>query len=239
VADEERYGIAELAEAAEVSVRTVRYYIAEGLLPPAVTAGARSYYTREHLDRLRVIGRMKDAFLPLREIRRHLTGLDDGAIREIADASAVVHSAEMLGPADEPLGIAEELEARYEEPPSPESTAFIYGREDVRPAKSYQRTLHEPRQSSASEYIARVLGRSSPRWAPLTPARSVSAAPSVDRLAGAPDPAAAPAPSSPEAVAWRRIRIGDDAELLIREDAYHRRRDKIDWLVDWARKVFG
>ena len=39
--------------------------------------------------------------------------------------------------------------------------------------------------------------------------------------------------------AWRRIAIGDDAELLIREEAYHRRRDKVDWLIEWARKVLG
>ncbi len=89
--------------------------------------------------------------------------------------------------------------------------------------------LHEPRQSSASEYIARVLGRSTPRppSAPAAPPPPVPA--SFDH----------PTPAPEEAAAWRRIRIGDDAELLIREDAYRRRRDKIDWLVDWARKVLG
>lgn len=37
---------------------------------------------------------------------------------------------------------------------------------------------------------------------------------------------------------WRRVPLGDDAELLIRESVYQRRRDRVDWLVAWARKVF-
>src|SRR4051812_15528391 len=79
--DETRYSLQELTRAANVSVRTVRYYIAEGLLPPPVSAGARSFYGEPHLDRLRLIGLLKDSFLPLKEIRRRLTGLDDAAVR--------------------------------------------------------------------------------------------------------------------------------------------------------------
>jgi hypothetical protein len=26
-------------------------------------------------------------------------------------------------------------------------------------------------------------------------------------------------------------------ELLVRDDIYRRRRDRVDWLIDWARKV--
>ena len=43
--------LAELTEAADVSVRTVRYYIAEGLLPPPEGSGPGSAYARGHLDR--------------------------------------------------------------------------------------------------------------------------------------------------------------------------------------------
>ena len=48
--------------------------------------------------------------------------------------------------------------------------------------------------------------------------------------AGEPDHAA------PE-VAWRRLRIDEEAELLISDDLYRRRRDKVDWLIEWARRV--
>src|SRR5688572_20946479 len=84
VVDAHQFGIGELAEEAGVSVRTVRYYIAEGLLPPPVVAGARSHYTRAHLDRLRLIGHLKAAYLPLREIRRRLDALDEGQVALLA-----------------------------------------------------------------------------------------------------------------------------------------------------------
>ncbi|MDP9366568.1 MAG: MerR family transcriptional regulator, partial [Chloroflexota bacterium] len=75
-----RLGLKELTEAAGVSVRTVRYYIAEGLLPPPAGAGPGSHYTAAHLDRLRLIARLKAAYLPLKEIRRRLAGQDDAEV---------------------------------------------------------------------------------------------------------------------------------------------------------------
>jgi DNA-binding transcriptional MerR regulator len=82
--DEPSYSLDELTSAAGVTVRTVRYYIAEGLLPPPVGGGPRSRYTRDHLDRLRLIGRLKDAFMPLKEIRRRLQSMSDEEIQEAA-----------------------------------------------------------------------------------------------------------------------------------------------------------
>jgi iron-sulfur cluster repair protein YtfE (RIC family) len=38
---------------------------------------------------------------------------------------------------------------------------------------------------------------------------------------------------------WRRIPLGEDAELVISERAYTRHRERIDWLIRWARKVFA
>jgi DNA-binding transcriptional MerR regulator len=77
------YTLSELAEATGVTPRTVRYYISEGLLPAPVAAGPRSHYTELHLQRLRLIGLMKEAYLPLREIRRRLLELDDNRIDEV------------------------------------------------------------------------------------------------------------------------------------------------------------
>ena len=69
----ERLTLGALTAAADVSVRTVRYYIAEGLLPPPEGSGPGSAYTQGHLDRLRLIQRLKEAYLPLKEIRRRLS----------------------------------------------------------------------------------------------------------------------------------------------------------------------
>ena len=79
----ERLTLGELTAAADVSVRTVRYYIAEGLLPPPEGSGPGSSYSQGHLDRLRLIQRFKEAYLPLKEIRRRLSGLSDEEVRSL------------------------------------------------------------------------------------------------------------------------------------------------------------
>src|SRR5215218_8644551 len=84
--DGERLTLSELTAAADVSVRTVRYYIAEGLLPPPEGSGPGSSYSQGHLDRLRLIQRFKEAYLPLKEIRRRLSGLGDEEVRSVLAA---------------------------------------------------------------------------------------------------------------------------------------------------------
>ena len=74
--DQACYTIGELAELAGVTPRTIRYYTAEGLLPPPDTQNKYARYSAEHLTRLRLIARLKDAYLPLHEIRQRIAPLD-------------------------------------------------------------------------------------------------------------------------------------------------------------------
>jgi DNA-binding transcriptional MerR regulator len=69
------YTIGELAQAAGVTTRTIRYYTAEGLLPPPETRGKFAGYSDAHLQRLQLIARLKAAYLPLQEIRTRLEHL--------------------------------------------------------------------------------------------------------------------------------------------------------------------
>ncbi len=73
--------IHELAQRAGVSVRTIRYYIEEGLLPQPTYQGKYSIYTPEYLDRLELIRRLKESYLPLREIREIMSSLTDEQVR--------------------------------------------------------------------------------------------------------------------------------------------------------------
>lgn len=73
--------IHELAERAGISVRTIRYYIEEGLLPQPNYQGKYSYYTPNYLDRLELIRRLKESYLPLREIREIMGALTDDEVR--------------------------------------------------------------------------------------------------------------------------------------------------------------
>ena len=70
--ERETYRLPELADAAGVTPRTVRYYIAQGLLPSPGRLGAGTRYGREHLDRLHLIRRLQDQGLSLAEIRDRL-----------------------------------------------------------------------------------------------------------------------------------------------------------------------
>ena len=85
----ETFGIAELATRAGVTPRTVRYYVAEGLLPSPGGAGKLRTYTLDHLRRLQVIKRFKEAYLPLAEIRRRLRALSPAELESSAPSPPI------------------------------------------------------------------------------------------------------------------------------------------------------
>ena len=80
-----RYNLTELADLAGVTPRTVRYYIAQGLIPSAGTAGPGAKYDDADLARLRVIRRLQREHQPLAEIRHQLESLDDVQIITLAE----------------------------------------------------------------------------------------------------------------------------------------------------------
>ena len=59
------YGIVELAKAAGLSIRTVRYYIHRGLLQRPCGSKRGSYYTDMHLNRLLMINKLASQGVPL------------------------------------------------------------------------------------------------------------------------------------------------------------------------------
>src|SRR5690349_24793846 len=82
-----RYTLTELSAFAGVTPRTIRYYIAQGLLPAVGQSGPGAKYDDRHLARLRLIRRLQAEHLPLAEIRRRLDGLSENDIRELAGAN--------------------------------------------------------------------------------------------------------------------------------------------------------
>lgn len=63
-----------------VPVRTIRYYLAEKLLPASAGRGPAASYGPGHHDRLRLIRRLQEAHQPLATIRAQLEALDDAAV---------------------------------------------------------------------------------------------------------------------------------------------------------------
>lgn len=204
---DERYTLQELADAAGVSPRTVRYYIAEGLLPPPEPAGHKTSYSRDHLTRLKLIGLFKEAFLPLKEIRPRLAGIrDEDLERALAEAEQAYVSAGMetseeqappRGPHRPPPAPARAMH-RFQAPPPP-----------IEPV--------DRDDEDAIAYIDRVLGKQRPLWTPPKPPRE---------------------PAQPDKI-WRRLAIGTEgeAELVISEGLYQRRKERIEALLVWAEKM--
>jgi DNA-binding transcriptional MerR regulator len=94
----EQYLISELAHKAGVSVRTIRYYISEGLLPSPQVRGRYSVYEEEYIERIQLIKRLKEAFLPIKEIRKKLETQTLEAIEEF-----LANYASTSGPSNDAL----------------------------------------------------------------------------------------------------------------------------------------
>src|SRR5256884_2680205 len=83
-----RYRVDELAAQCGVSVDTVRFYQAKGLMPPGRREGRVSWYSEEHRQRLARIRDLKEKGFSLATIRRLLSGELDAADEALASALA-------------------------------------------------------------------------------------------------------------------------------------------------------
>lgn len=177
------FSLDELSREADVTPRTIRYYITEGLLPPPETTGRNASYTQDHLDRLLLIGGLKEQYLPLKEIRARIASMSPEEIHRAATEHGI--------------------RASESRPSLHESSAEDY----------LDRVLHEP----GARYMVREN-----RPVPHRPISPMEIAPHV-----APDRA------------WRRIPISADAELLITDDAWNRRGDRIRTAITWIRRMLN
>lgn len=84
-----RFTARELAVLAGVPERTVRFYVAEGLLPPPTGRGRGAHFEEEHLHRLKLIRAMQQAGNDLETIGEYLKELE----RELAGKSASFEAA--------------------------------------------------------------------------------------------------------------------------------------------------
>lgn len=79
--DSPLFDLSELARATDVTPRTIRYYVQQGLLAPPGSRGPGARYDEGHRDRLILIRRWQRLHLPLAEVRRRLEQMDDEAVR--------------------------------------------------------------------------------------------------------------------------------------------------------------
>ena len=119
------YTLAQLAEAAGVTSRTVRYYQSQGLLQRPARAGRTAVYHDEHLQRLQQIAELNARGLKLNAVRDVLSARAAGSTpavallgpdladeRWLASASQTLSAVELAEVLGEPyLGLLPDLEA--------------------------------------------------------------------------------------------------------------------------------
>ena len=246
--------LTELAARADVTPRTVRYYIAQGLVPGPLAQGPGAHYTDGHLARIRLIKRLQREHLPLAEIRARLRALGDDQVR---DALGDVEAAERRAIGEEAAGLAV---------PLPAAAATPVG-EPVQPPTAAA-------GASALSYIRRVLREGSDRGPasrslmrsvdPLAAGPPVPApgrgsrasfgrdvpdevrvpfhAPAPDAGPHAPEPpspaswpSTAPAPG--ERSTWERIALTADLELHVRRPLDRSTNRRLERLLAYAREL--
>lgn len=85
----ERFGMAQLGAQTGLTARTIRYYITQGLLPPAYGRGPSATYDATHLLRLRAIQQLKAKNLQLQEIKTELANRGDDELETLVAVEAV------------------------------------------------------------------------------------------------------------------------------------------------------
>lgn len=215
--DPDALTIEELADQAGVTVRTVRYYISQGLLPGPGARGKGANYSPEHLARLRLIRRLSDQHVPLAEQRQQLQRLS------YPEVQALLRQDERRAAAVE----------RAREAPSPrayvsELLARVRATRGLPPAP-----LDPPAAASIQESLASV----SQRIPPLsTRLREPPSSPFLDPTEAPPTPAPPPRPDSQP---WRRWTLAPGVELHVHAAAHRTHARLVERLLQVARTLPG
>ena len=227
--NESTYSLQDLADLAGVSPRTIRYYVAQGLLPAPGQVGPGAHYTDGHLARLRLIRRLQREHLPLAEIRARLATLDDETIAALVDAetpappegSALDYVRSVL----EGAAPADRLALRQSSLPPLASRAIL-----GRPIPGLRRPAASHAEPSTAHY------EPSPAPQPPEDARAFV----VGRITLPTEPPSAtktaPEPATQRSQ-WDRIALAPDIELNIRRPLSRQQNKQVERLIAIARQL--
>jgi DNA-binding transcriptional MerR regulator len=227
------YSLADLARLADVTPRTVRYYVAQGLLPAPGAAGPATRYGDGHLARLRLIRRLQRDHLPLAEIRIRIERMGDEAVHALLDASSRVPP-EPSQSTGETLSYIRALMAKAGVSPR------VHERSEPAPA----------RPASAPAPAIRAIPGAAALHALKPPTGAPPAGFFIDEAAASPLPAEAavaastalPAsPSRPVAgdrSTWERLVLSPDVEIHVRRPLDRVANKRVDQLTRIARELF-
>ena len=84
--------IEELANQSGLPLRTLRFYIQEGILQGPDTRGKFARYSQQHLDRIELIRRLKDLRTPIQEIKHMLENISEEELHQLLKYQDLVAS---------------------------------------------------------------------------------------------------------------------------------------------------
>ena len=84
--------IEDLANQSGLPLRTLRFYIQEGILQRPDTRGKFARYSQQHLDRIELIRRLKDLRTPIQEIKQMLENISEEELHQLLKYQDMVAS---------------------------------------------------------------------------------------------------------------------------------------------------
>ncbi|HEX2283063.1 MAG TPA: helix-turn-helix domain-containing protein [Thermomicrobiales bacterium] len=212
----EQLSARDLAEQAGTTVRTVHYYVSEGLLPPPEGSTRGAFYGPAHLGRLRLIAALRDEGLSLAAIRARLTPLTDDGVMGVLKTLETFKDSIEAGSVTA-LGLIEAAVADQ----VGEASSISGSLPDIQLSSMVMSAPSEEPPDSARSYVDRMLRR---------PGASSANMP-------APAPYRVPAAVEPAPEIWHHFEIEDGIELRVSAEHMQRDRRRILSLVDSIRDL--
>jgi DNA-binding transcriptional MerR regulator len=219
------YSIADLARLTGVNVRTIRYYLAQGLLPGSGESGPGAHYGEGHLDRLRLTRQLQEQHQPLAEIRRRLAEMTD---EEVAGVLAIP-----LQPAQTPTGSALDYVRAVLGKPGTATAPSPAAPPAAAPAPAAASAAAPTQMPGLPPARAALLRRAGYEPTGITTETSMPAA-TTATTATTTEVAEPPAPERSQ---WERLSLGPNVELHIRRPLSRLEQRRVERLITIARQV--
>ena len=228
---DDTYSINDLSRLTGLSVRTIRYYLAQGLIPASGESGPGAHYGQGHLDRLRLIKRLQSQYLPNAEIRRRLAPLSDADVASLVvdpeDESTATPTSSALDYIRNLFGTASATYSASSAPSMPQASAALPTSPSL-----LGRGLMAPQRSDATATPAdagKALEEQSPFLRPMVLGIAKAAEQSpIEPKESSPQP---------ERSQWERLQLAENIELHIRRPLSRIEQRRVERLITIARQV--
>jgi DNA-binding transcriptional MerR regulator len=229
------YSIADLARLTGVNVRTIRYYLAQGLLPASGESGPGAHYGDGHLHRLQLTRRLQGEHLPLAEIRRRLAELTDAEVASFVSAGPEAARATTSSALDYVRTVLGTASEDGEVPRSPAAQAPAIAPGSIGRGRLLLRRAAPPPMPRMRDEAAPVPG-GDPVGSGGVAERSVAYM--ASEVQG-PPPATVPVtePPGPERSQWERLALGPNVEIHVRRPLSRLEQRRVERLITIARQV--